>query len=101
MEARGTCRCLGGSEVSLRSELMLLGMAMSVNLSPRDRHRAALGLSCASMLITVQPSCGLLQVSWDEGLRRTIDWYCSRDVNEHWEAGVEHVLIPHPKHLQL
>lgn len=41
------------------------------------------------------------EVSWDEGLRRTIEWYCSRDVSEHWEAGVEHVLIPHPKHLQL
>ena len=36
------------------------------------------------------------QVSWAEGLRRTMDWYCSRDVSRHWEAGIDHVLIPHP-----
>jgi len=38
------------------------------------------------------------QVSWEDGLQRTIDWYCARDVNAHWEAGVDHVLIPHPQH---
>ena len=38
------------------------------------------------------------EVNWDEGLRRTIEWYSGRDVNKHWEAGVDHVLTPHPRH---
>jgi len=38
------------------------------------------------------------EVSWEEGMKQTIAWYLARDVNEHWEAGVNHVLIPHPKH---
>jgi len=38
------------------------------------------------------------KVSWEEGLRRTIEWYRGRDLNDHWEAGVDHVLMAHPRH---
>jgi dTDP-D-glucose 4,6-dehydratase len=36
------------------------------------------------------------QISFDEGLRHTHDWYCQPDVEARWGSGVEAALRPHP-----
>jgi len=38
-----------------------------------------------------------LQVSWEDGLKKTVDWYLANGFNTYWEHGdVEQALKPHP-----
>jgi len=37
------------------------------------------------------------QVSWEDGLKKTVDWYLANGFNTYWEHGdVEQALKPHP-----
>jgi len=36
------------------------------------------------------------RTSWEEGLKRTIDWYLSAKTSEYWVGDVELALQPHP-----
>jgi len=37
------------------------------------------------------------QTSWQDGLRKTIDWYLANGFGDYWENGdIENALRPHP-----
>ena len=36
------------------------------------------------------------RTSWEEGLKKTIDWYLNTPCNEYWYGDVENALQPHP-----
>jgi UDP-glucose 4,6-dehydratase len=37
------------------------------------------------------------KVGWEDGLRKTVDWYLENGFNTYWENGdVEQALKPHP-----
>jgi UDP-glucose 4,6-dehydratase len=34
--------------------------------------------------------------TWEEGLRKTIDWYLKTNCEEYWQGDLEAALRPHP-----
>jgi hypothetical protein len=36
------------------------------------------------------------EVSWEDGLRKTIDWYLSTNCGDYWQGDLEAALRPHP-----
>lgn len=36
------------------------------------------------------------RTSWEDGLKRTIDWYLGTKISEYWIGDVEGALQPHP-----
>ena len=58
-------------------------------LHPRSR--------CHTADPTPDPRVFLRQVTWEDGLKKTVDWYLANGFNSYWEHGdVEQALKPHP-----
>jgi hypothetical protein len=36
------------------------------------------------------------EVSWEDGLQRTVDWYLSTKCDQYWQGDLESALRPHP-----
>jgi UDP-glucose 4,6-dehydratase len=36
------------------------------------------------------------RVPWEEGLKRTMDWYLSNDCQQYWQGDLDLALRPHP-----
>eukprot|EP00005_Dracoamoeba_jomungandri_P002084 CAMPEP_0174252138 /NCGR_PEP_ID=MMETSP0439-20130205/1739_1 /TAXON_ID=0 /ORGANISM="Stereomyxa ramosa, Strain Chinc5" /LENGTH=353 /DNA_ID=CAMNT_0015332635 /DNA_START=41 /DNA_END=1102 /DNA_ORIENTATION=+ len=37
------------------------------------------------------------EVSWEDGIKKTIDWYCAEKNADNWMSTVESALVPHPR----